>query len=48
MLQWETAKAIGIGEAGPSGEWHRDQVDEGWSELHSKGMFELSELAIFP
>ena len=26
------AKAIGIGEAGPSGEWHRDQADEGWGE----------------
>lgn len=27
-----SAKAIGIGEAGPSGEWHRDQSDEGWGE----------------
>ena len=27
-----SAKAIGIGEAGPSGEWHRDQADEGWGE----------------
>ena len=42
------AKAIGIGEAGLSREWHRDQVDESWSELHRGGMFELSELAIFP
>ena len=32
------AKAIGIGEAGPSGEWHREQADDSW------GIIELSEL----
>jgi hypothetical protein len=31
-----SAKVIGIGEAGPSGEWHRDQTDEGWGEYTAK------------
>jgi len=31
-----SAKAV-MGEAGPSGEWHRDQADEGWGEYTAKG-----------
>jgi len=27
-----SAKVIGTTEAGPSGEWYRDQADEGWCE----------------
>lgn len=44
-----SANAIGIGEAGPSGEWHRGQADEGWGEYTAEVCYyyELSELAVF-
>ena len=35
-----SAKAIGVGEAGPSGEWHRDQEDEGWNEYTAEVVFD--------
>ena len=39
-----SAKAIRIGEAGPSGEWHRDQADEVWSEYTAKVCFSCLNL----
>ena len=41
-----SVKAIGIGEARPREEWHRDQADDSWSEYTAEVCFELSELAI--
>ncbi|TFK44651.1 hypothetical protein BDQ12DRAFT_673333 [Crucibulum laeve] len=31
-----SAKVVGIGECGPSGEWSKDQNEQGWSEFGSK------------
>jgi hypothetical protein len=31
-----TADVLGIGNAGPSGDWLRSQTDEGWSEYSTK------------
>ena len=43
-----SAKAIGVGEAGPSGEWHRDQADEGWGEYTAEVCLSCLNLLISP
>lgn len=39
-----SAKAVGIGEAGPSGEWYRNQADEGWCEYTAEVLVHCSNL----
>jgi hypothetical protein len=43
-----SAKVVGIGEAGPSGEWHRDQADEGWVEYTAEVCLNCLNFLTFP